>query len=450
MSQPSIAMSDSRLMSTLHQLALGNGHMTSAPNNHHNHNNNNMAEISASVHPGGEEVPAVEATALQAHVKELQDQLSQAKQLVSPNITHASRAQRENIAQLTVLPDGTPIPILKFHFAPFDPRVDLRKGHERQELLFLARHAEQAQRYHDMAVITRHLVHFTGGKLSREERTLFYIAHVRIILPIRNAIKVLNQHFASPATAGLAQEYRRYLHHELKTFCFTLIDFIQTSLVTPLHTLPDHVVFFLKMVGDLYRYVAELNPLSHIAPTNSHVSVAVGKSPQYQSQHQYYYMYLCRHYYHEAALVAEKYFAIAQPLRLGVLLAYAVAAFELFRDYKTACEITKMCFDKAIVKIETLEEEDYRDSTLLLQLMRDNLQLWVAMQHSAAHPRHHFPPSLDIQGLKGYNSSVIAKEAHLVQAGQYQSARGNQSQQQPAAGSSNGSAKPNNPQDMVF
>jgi len=89
---------------------------------------------------------------------------------------------------------------------------------------------------------------------------------------------------------------------------------------------------------------------------------------------------LCRSYYHDAAVQAERYLAITSPIRLGLLLSYSVAAFELFRDYKTACEMIKCAFDKAITRLDELDERDYGDSTLILQLMRDNLSLWIVMQ----------------------------------------------------------------------
>jgi len=35
-------------------------------------------------------------------------------------------------------------------------------------------------------------------------------------------------------------------------------------------------------------------------------------------------------------------------------------------------------FDKAIAELDTLQEESYKDSTLIMQLLRDNLTLWTS------------------------------------------------------------------------
>lgn len=41
-----------------------------------------------------------------------------------------------------------------------------------------------------------------------------------------------------------------------------------------------------------------------------------------------------------------------------------------------ACNIAKAAFDDAIAELDTLNEESYKDSTLIMQLLRDNLTLW--------------------------------------------------------------------------
>lgn len=40
--------------------------------------------------------------------------------------------------------------------------------------------------------------------------------------------------------------------------------------------------------------------------------------------------------------------------------------------------LAKEAFDDAIAELDTLNEESYKDSTLIMQLLRDNLTLWTS------------------------------------------------------------------------
>ena len=46
--------------------------------------------------------------------------------------------------------------------------------------------------------------------------------------------------------------------------------------------------------------------------------------------------------------------------------------------YTRACHLAKQAFDEAISELDTLSEESYKDSTLIMQLLRDNLTLWTS------------------------------------------------------------------------
>ena len=64
------------------------------------------------------------------------------------------------------------------------------------------------------------------------------------------------------------------------------------------------------------------------------------------------------------------------PIRLGLALNYSVFHYEIQNDQQKACELAKTAFDDAISQLDNLPEESYKDSTLIMQLLRDNLTLW--------------------------------------------------------------------------
>ena len=65
------------------------------------------------------------------------------------------------------------------------------------------------------------------------------------------------------------------------------------------------------------------------------------------------------------------------PTRLGLALNYSVYYYEVIEDIAKASEIAKNAFDEAILKIDDIKEEDYKESTTILQLLRENMKQWT-------------------------------------------------------------------------
>ena len=70
--------------------------------------------------------------------------------------------------------------------------------------------------------------------------------------------------------------------------------------------------------------------------------------------------------------------APTHPIRLGLALNFSVFLYEVQGDQSQACTLAKQAFDDAIAELDTLDEESYKDSTLIMQLLRDNLTLWTS------------------------------------------------------------------------
>ena len=67
-----------------------------------------------------------------------------------------------------------------------------------------------------------------------------------------------------------------------------------------------------------------------------------------------------------------------EPLRLGLFLNYAVFYYEIMNDPKQACQLAKEAFDAAIKNLDGLDEGEYKDSTTIMQLLRDNMTMWMS------------------------------------------------------------------------
>jgi 14-3-3 protein epsilon len=110
------------------------------------------------------------------------------------------------------------------------------------------------------------------------------------------------------------------------------------------------------MKGDYHRYLAEFasGEKRKVAATAAHEA------------------------YKTATDVAQTELTPTHPIRLGLALNFSVFYYEILNSPDRACHLAKQAFDDAIAELDSLSEESYRDSTLIMQLLRDNLTLWTS------------------------------------------------------------------------
>merc|ERR1712142_93298 len=119
-------------------------------------------------------------------------------------------------------------------------------------------------------------------------------------------------------------------------------------------------VFYLKMKGDYFRYLAE------VAGDARASNIASSQAA-----------------YTDAFEIAKKEMQPTHPIRLGLALNFSVFHYEIQNSPDQACHLAKQAFDDAIAELDTPNEDSYKDSTLIMQLLRDNLTLWTLDQDNA-------------------------------------------------------------------
>ena len=90
--------------------------------------------------------------------------------------------------------------------------------------------------------------------------------------------------------------------------------------------------------------------------------------------------------YQSATDVAQTELTPTHPIRLGLALNFSVFYYEILNSPDRACHLAKQAFDDAIAELDSLSEESYRDSTLIMQLLRDNLTLWTSSDGNEPEP----------------------------------------------------------------
>ena len=84
--------------------------------------------------------------------------------------------------------------------------------------------------------------------------------------------------------------------------------------------------------------------------------------------------------YKAASEIASTNLSPTHPIRLGLALNFSVFYYEILNSPDRACQLAKSAFDEASAELDPLGEESYKDSTLIMQLLRDNLTLWTSDQ----------------------------------------------------------------------
>merc|ERR1712151_586413 len=157
--------------------------------------------------------------------------------------------------------------------------------------------------------------------------------------------------------AKWAKEYCTKVETELQKICDTILGLLDQDLIGTASG-GESKVFYQKMKADYYRYIAEF--------TEGDKKSSAAES--------------ARKAYQEAAEVAEKDLAVTHPIRLGLALNYSVFMYEVLTNSDEACKMARTAFEDAIAELDNVAEDSYKDSTLIMQLLRDNLTLWTSDQ----------------------------------------------------------------------
>jgi len=228
----------------------------------------------------------------------------------------------------------------------------------KEEEVQRAKLAEQAERYDDMANAMKKVTE-ANSELSNEERNLLSVAYKNVVGARRSSWRVISsieqKTEGSERKQQMAKEYREKIEKELKDICQEVLNLLDKFLV-PKATTAESKVFYLKMKGDYYRYLAE---------------VATGDERQKVIEES-------QRAYNDAFDIAKNQMQPTHPIRLGLALNFSVFYYEILNAPDRACHLAKQAFDDAIAELDTLNEDSYKDSTLIMQLLRDNLTLWTS------------------------------------------------------------------------
>lgn len=198
-------------------------------------------------------------------------------------------------------------------------------------------------------------------ELTVEERNLVSVGYKNVIGARRASWRILSSIEQKEEAKGSEQnamrikEYRQRVEDELAKICHDILTVIDYHLL-PSASTEESTVFYQKMKGDYYRYLAEFK-------AGDDRKEAADQSLKA---------------YEVANDTADSELPATHPVRLGLALNFSVFYYEILDSPERACHLAKQAFDEAIAELDSLNEESYKDSTLIMQLLKDNLTLWTS------------------------------------------------------------------------
>jgi hypothetical protein len=186
------------------------------------------------------------------------------------------------------------------------------------ESIFLARVAEQAERFEDMVNFLKPVLDAKGGDVSSDERNLLSVAFKNLISSKRTAwrtISAIEQNPKYSKFGGSLAEYKKRIEEGLYKDCETVIDLIKQKVLSK-GSGDEARAFFVKMVGDYYRYIAETAQGAKLEQVKTEALKA----------------------YTEANGIT---LPPCNPIKLGLALNFSVFHYEVMKDHKKACALAE-------------------------------------------------------------------------------------------------------------
>jgi 14-3-3 protein epsilon len=229
----------------------------------------------------------------------------------------------------------------------------------REDHIYIARLSEQAERYDEMADSMKKVAQM-NEELSVEERNLLSVAYKNVVGARRASLRIVTSIEQKEESRGKedhlvkVRSYKKKVEKELSDICNDILDVLDKNLIASSST-AESKVFYYKMKGDYHRYMAES---TSDAPRKEASEKALAA-------------------YKSASDIAQELLP-TNPIRLGLALNFSVFYYEIMNSPDNAIQLAKQAFDNAIEQLESLTDDTYKDSTLIMQLLRDNITLWTS------------------------------------------------------------------------
>jgi 14-3-3 protein epsilon len=227
---------------------------------------------------------------------------------------------------------------------------------EYEDLIYLARIAEQGERFDEMMDFVKQLLKRCED-IGAQERNLLSVSFKNAVNKRRSSLRILDNFDLKDDRKNMSKDIilkkqRTLIDQELKSICKDAIETVEHLLERTEEV--ENQVFLLKMKADYFRYMCEYDR------TDTKSSLIMRAEEFYKK-----------------ALKSAESLSEANPIKLGLLLNLTVFYYEVMDERDKACEMARKTLDEGIADLERIPETSHKESSMILQLFRDNLSIWA-------------------------------------------------------------------------
>jgi 14-3-3 protein epsilon len=138
--------------------------------------------------------------------------------------------------------------------------------------IFMARVADQSERYEDMVAFLKEIISESSEDVSVDVRNLLSVGFKNLIGSRRAAwrtVSAIEQNKKYEQYSSNCAEYKAKIEGELADLCEDIIKAVNDHCV-PSAAAGESKTFYLKMIGDYYRYIAECVKGDKLAEVTQH------------------------------------------------------------------------------------------------------------------------------------------------------------------------------------
>lgn len=194
-------------------------------------------------------------------------------------------------------------------------------------------------------------------RLTKEQRVALSRGMHKAVSRARSAIRAMDVEIQLCEKRELSSLIARFqkmkipFRDQITKIANAVVELVDVSLYRHADDVQTQV-FYTKLKGDCNRYLAELNPGDE---------AYIGRA---------------RAAYETALRTVGDELRMADPIYLGLVLNFAVFQYEMLGLKDDAIDRLDSAFNEAVRYMEELDEQEYAEATMVLELLRDNIAIW--------------------------------------------------------------------------